>query len=120
MASKVYRIENIEHNGGRVLARIVLDPESDIFKGHFPGQPILPGVCSVQMLGEIMSAVSGKEVFINEVNSCKYLKTVDPLHEQELNIDMEYSYSEGKIAAVASGSTASGMQYMKIKFSAIC
>lgn len=120
MASKVYRIGYIEHNGGKVHARIILDPESDIFKGHFPAQPILPGVCSVQMLGEVMSEVSGKEVFINEVNSCKYLKIVDPLREQELKLDIEYSCSEGKIEAVASGSTAAGVQYLKIKFSAIC
>ncbi|MDE6872352.1 MAG: hypothetical protein K2J62_09590 [Bacteroidales bacterium] len=120
MASKVYRIERVEDKGGKVSADAVLDPGSDIFKGHFPGQPILPGVCSVQMLGEIMSEVIGKEVFINEVSSCKYLKTVDPVQEQELHLDIDYSFSDGKVTAAASGSTAAGEPYLKIKFAAIC
>ena len=32
------------------------DPEWPIFKGHFPDQPLVPGVCSVECIARTMSA----------------------------------------------------------------
>jgi len=120
MTSKVYRIEGVETAGNKITARVVLNPDSDIFKGHFPGQPILPGVCSVQMLGEILSGVLGGGVFINEIASCKYLKTVDPLKERNLTVEMDYVRDGGIVKFTAAGSTANGEPYLKIKASASC
>ncbi|MCM1501839.1 MAG: hypothetical protein NC115_04125 [Bacteroidales bacterium] len=120
MASKVYRIESVDTAEGKVTAKVALNPDSDIFKGHFPGQPILPGVCSVQMLGEIMSGVLGVQVFINEVSSCKYLKTVNPVEDPVLNLEISYTRDGNKAVFTAAGSTENGEPYLKIKASAIC
>ena len=43
---------SIVSKGDRV--RIKLHPEHVIYDAHFPGQPITPGVCLVQMIGEIL------------------------------------------------------------------
>lgn len=117
---KLYRIASIEHAGNRINARIVLDPGAEIFKGHFPGQPVLPGVCSVQMIGDILSGVFGTEIFINEVSSCKYLKIVDPVKEPVLNMEIDYIREADRIAVNASGAIENGEPYLKIKASAIC
>ena len=38
--------------GKRVVARKYLDPKSDFFKGHFPGNPVMPGVLTMEAMGQ--------------------------------------------------------------------
>ncbi|MGQ0634342.1 MAG: 3-hydroxyacyl-ACP dehydratase FabZ family protein [Planctomycetaceae bacterium] len=36
--------EVVEADAGRIVARRFVDPALDVFRGHYPGRPILPGV----------------------------------------------------------------------------
>ena len=36
----------------RIEAKLSIRPEWDIFKGHFPGNPIFPGVLSVECMAQ--------------------------------------------------------------------
>lgn len=38
--------------GKRVLARKYLDPKADFFKGHFPGNPVMPGTLTVEAMAQ--------------------------------------------------------------------
>jgi 3-hydroxyacyl-[acyl-carrier-protein] dehydratase len=38
--------------GKRVVAKKYLDPASDFFKGHFPGNPIMPGVLTLEAMAQ--------------------------------------------------------------------
>ena len=60
--------EVIERKEGSALVRTL--PESSIYAAHFPGYPITPGVCLVQIALELM----GKEMA-----GAKDIKFVTPL-----------------------------------------
>lgn len=38
--------------GERVTASFYVDPDREIFRGHFPGDPVLPGVYSVECMAQ--------------------------------------------------------------------
>lgn len=38
--------------GKRVVAKKYLDPKADFFKGHFPGNPVMPGVLTIEAMGQ--------------------------------------------------------------------
>jgi len=38
--------------GKRIVAKKYLDPEADFFKGHFPGNPIMPGVLTIEAMAQ--------------------------------------------------------------------
>lgn len=38
--------------GKRVVAKKYLDPKADFFKGHFPDNPVLPGVLTIEAMGQ--------------------------------------------------------------------
>ena len=38
--------------GKRVVAKKYVDPAADFFKGHFPGNPIMPGVLILEAMGQ--------------------------------------------------------------------
>ena len=52
---------------------IVLDAEHFIYKAHFPGEPITPGVCIMQIAVELLSLHCGKPLAIDTVKNIKFL-----------------------------------------------
>lgn len=38
--------------GERITAKFYVDPARDIFAGHFPGNPVLPGIYTVEMMAQ--------------------------------------------------------------------
>ena len=44
-------VEDLEP-GERITAKFYVDPSREIFKGHFPGEPVLPGVYSVECMAQ--------------------------------------------------------------------
>jgi 3-hydroxyacyl-[acyl-carrier-protein] dehydratase len=64
---------------------IKLNPHHNIFKGHFPGQPIVPGVTYIEMIREIMSAVIKKDFRLKEAASIKFLSITNPVENSDLN-----------------------------------
>ncbi len=55
-----------------------LNPEHFIFRCHFPEQPIVPGVCIVQMLSELLSAYTGRRLYVKEMRRVKFVGPVYP------------------------------------------
>ena len=57
----------------------------DFFAGHFPGQPVMPGVLIVEALAQVgavamlsMEEYKGKTAFFGGINKCKFKKMVVP------------------------------------------
>jgi len=44
--------EILEIDGDHILAAYRWDPESDFYKGHFPGDPVTPGVLMVESMAQ--------------------------------------------------------------------
>jgi len=66
-----------------IEATIRIDKNHAIFDGHFPGQPILPGVCMMQLIKELIESSDGKKYVIDTAGNMKFLNVIDPtLHER--------------------------------------
>lgn len=48
LVDEVLQLKEME----RITARLYINPDWDIFKGHFPGNPIMPGVLSVECMAQ--------------------------------------------------------------------
>ena len=57
---------------------VKLNPEHYIYKAHFPGHPITPGVCLLQMVGELASVAEECALEVLAVKNAKYTGVVDP------------------------------------------
>jgi len=71
---ELYTIVGMENNA----VKIRLLPESAIFSGHFPGNPITPGVCQVGIIGELVGRVCGCGLELFEVKSLKFIDLLRP------------------------------------------
>ncbi|MGL1886425.1 MAG: hypothetical protein OCD76_07915 [Reichenbachiella sp.] len=60
--------------------RVALDlnPEHNIFEGHFPERSILPGVIMAEIIRRAVSYVTEKDLRLKSAHNIKFLKMVEP------------------------------------------
>jgi len=84
--------------GNTVKTTIELNAAHKIFEGHFPQHPIVPGVCMMQMVKEVMESVIGKETNLSIAHNIKFLTIIDPRENKTIQLDYKFSIpEEGKI-----------------------
>ena len=78
LLNSLYRIvsESVTESGREY--NIVLDAEHFIYKAHFPGEPITPGVCIMQIAVELLSLPCRKPLAADTVKKVKARKTASP------------------------------------------
>jgi 3-hydroxymyristoyl/3-hydroxydecanoyl-(acyl carrier protein) dehydratase len=63
---------------GELCGRFVFPPEYPGFAGHFPGNPVLPGVCMIQAALVMQEASINSPVTLEKVVSAKWFAPVKP------------------------------------------
>lgn len=70
------------------------NPDNPIFKGHFPGRPVLPGVMILRLFTLCASDVCGKDLMMQRTVQSKFLNFVDPHVHSELTVHLSISEDE--------------------------
>lgn len=70
---------------GDIVYDVSLDPEHFIYKAHFPGEPITPGVCIMQMVIELLEDASGERLELDTAKNVKFLQVIQPQQTPRLN-----------------------------------
>ena len=65
--------------------RLRLNPEHFIYQSHFPGEPITPGVCILQIGKELLAELLQESLEITHVKNVKFLSVISPLKEKEIS-----------------------------------
>lgn len=53
-------IDNYLSAEDRLAFRVRLDAAHPVYAGHFPGNPVLPGVCTLQIVRECLERGTGR------------------------------------------------------------
>lgn len=73
-----YHIDAIITNDVDLTCKVGLNAGHAIYKAHFPGNPITPGVVLVQIATELISSVHGRDYQLCEAVDIKFRRTVTP------------------------------------------
>jgi 3-hydroxyacyl-[acyl-carrier-protein] dehydratase len=84
-----YGIEEWNMQEWRITARIRLNPGHAIFAGHFPGHPVVPGVCMLEIIKEILEEGIGSHTLLQSGENIKFLSPIDPRETQELEATLD-------------------------------
>lgn len=82
---------------GSFIANIILNKEHDIFKGHFPGNPVTPGVCMMQIVKELTEEFTGKKLFLKSASNVKFMAIINPFETPELSLQLDITENETDI-----------------------
>jgi len=84
-----FTFTDLEAEENVVKANIQLNAGHAIFQGHFPGQPILPGVCMMQIVKEVVESYLDKNIRLQKANDLKFLSFVDPNQNSQIQIELK-------------------------------
>jgi 3-hydroxyacyl-[acyl-carrier-protein] dehydratase len=98
-----FTIKLLESSGNKVQALLELNPAHRIFEGHFPGHPVVPGVCMMQMIKELLEVVVGSETRLQKADYLKFLSIIDPRKNRTIRAEFQYELSDsGEISLTGS------------------
>ena len=79
LKNNLYAIEGECVTEGVVSYDIRLQADHTIYKAHFPGEPITPGVCVIQIAKELLEDRLQRRLAIKAVKNVKFLAVISPL-----------------------------------------
>ncbi|MCB0760135.1 MAG: 3-hydroxyacyl-ACP dehydratase [Flavobacteriales bacterium] len=92
---------------------IELNAQHPVYEGHFPGQPVAPGVMLTRMIQELTEEISGSKLFLAEARSIKFLKFVDPTATPTLDVHIQLIPDE-EVVKINSRADFEGATYFKL------
>ncbi|MDR3194460.1 MAG: glycosyltransferase [Tannerella sp.] len=76
--------------------RLHLNASHPVYRAHFPGHPVTPGVCIVQLVKEIACVCYGKSFFLCGVRNVKFLRIIDPSEQAEVSVHLLSCKTDGQ------------------------
>jgi len=89
-----YTIHSFNKSENLLFTEIHLNPEHEVYKGHFPQQAIVPGVIQLQIIKELFEKDLSVNLMIKEVIVAKYLNMITPEENSVLEITIENRLNE--------------------------
>ncbi len=103
LLNNFFTITDTVSSATEIWAELFINADHKIFEGHFPDQPIVPGVCMMQMVKEILEQVIGKKTNLVKAAEMKFLAVINPLENNLINASIKYTLDEtGAINITAS------------------
>ena len=87
--------------GESIKARLYLDPNENYFKGHFPGEPVMPGVLTVESMAQtadvlLLSAekYAGTIPYFVGIDGVRFMGKIEPGDTIIIEAKIEEEYPE--------------------------
>lgn len=91
-----YNIDHILTTETGYQIDVTLFADHKVYEGHFPGQPVVPGVCTLTVIREAVSQAAGREMMFSSIKECKFLSALIPTEDLRLNLDVCFA-QEGQL-----------------------
>lgn len=84
-----YDITEFKSTEDKVEAKITLNKDHLVYNGHFPEQPVVPGVMQLQIIKELVEKAKNSEFLLSDISAAKFLKMIIPAHSEYLNVEID-------------------------------
>src|SRR6056297_462698 len=108
-----YQIDKQED--GLLEASVTINADHEIFTGHFPGYPIMPGVCMVQIIEQIFGDFHKKKFLLSNAKSIKFLSLFNPTEVRRIKASIKYKQGENNQMQISASLFADETTYFKLK-----
>lgn len=114
LAGDFFYIKTLQQQAGKISAVLEINAAHQIFEGHFPGQPVVPGVCMMQMVKEILELALAKPTRLVSGDNLKFLTVIDPRENNIIQAEIKYAVVEGGSIKVGASLVNEGVVYFKM------
>ena len=115
--NSLYTIQSKQRQDDAAQNVLVLNAEHEIYKAHFPGQPITPGVCLLQIAKELLEDFSNLTLEISHIKNVKFLSIVSPIDLKQVAFELDHiQITENEVDCRSQVISTEGQQLAKLSF----
>ncbi len=108
-----YSIDTFAAEEQTVKADISINSKHAIFEGHFPGNPIVPGVTMVQIVKELLGKSVDTDLFLSKALNIKFMAILNPEENPGVVVNITIKKKEGDVITAASTITKEDKVFFK-------
>jgi 3-hydroxyacyl-[acyl-carrier-protein] dehydratase len=94
LLNNFYHIVNTAADQDVVRATIDFNVGHLIFEGHFPGNPVVPGVCMIQLCKEVFEKQKHVQTRLLSADTIKFLSVINPNETKTVVAEIKYTLHE--------------------------
>ena len=98
-----------------IWAKLFINADHKIFKGHFPNQPVVPGVCMLEMIKEIVEEVIKKQTNLVQAAEIKFLAVINPQENNLVHASIKLTTGESGTINIAASIFKDELVHFKCK-----
>lgn len=111
-----YSVADFNREGQRVSASISINKLHPVFRGHFPNQPVTPGVCMMQIIKELAEKWANCALVLKNAKHVKFMAIINPESHPNIQVDLDVEETDGVLSV---RSTTSYDDTIALKFNGI-
>ena len=92
----------LQVDGNTATTTLQLNADHRIFDGHFPGQPVVPGVCMMQMVKEVLEDILASKLKLVKAGDMKFLAVINPKENSVVELELKFIPEGSEIKTEAS------------------
>jgi len=101
LKNNFYSIQSQTAMEQSISAVIHIHPDHEIFKGHFPENPVVPGVCMIQIIKELLENHTCKQLLFQKGNQIKFLQLLVPNKDENIEVNISWKMIEDMFQTTA-------------------
>ena len=102
-------------SGNKVAATLDINAKHPIFEGHFPGQPVVPGVCMMQMMKELLEAEINCKTQLRKADFLKFLAVINPVENPRVSVEFSHEQNADADISVTGRLYKDAITFVKFK-----
>ncbi len=96
-----YKVLSEEKTGdSKHTITILVNKNHEVFNGHFPGNPIMPGVCMIQIIKELTESITKSSLMIQTLTNVKFMALINPETNPELRLELDITSTGDNLVKV--------------------
>ena len=97
LTDPIFKILSINSTEGLISAALEIDINHEIFNGHFPEHPVVPGACMVQLVKDVLEKKLDTTMQLKIANNLKFLSLIDPQIITNLHLKLAYTIEDEQV-----------------------
>lgn len=90
-----YVLNSLESTDGqKYVANIRINKDHEVFSGHFPGNPVTPGVCMMQIIKELTQEAVNASLTMKSASNIKFMALINPEVNPELKLELDITLAD--------------------------
>jgi 3-hydroxyacyl-[acyl-carrier-protein] dehydratase len=110
-----YTIIEQQQEADIAIFELGLNAEHPIYQGHFPNQPVMPGVCMLQLVTELTSKALGQSLQLKKASQAKFLVPVVPEQFPQIQLKTRFVAQEEQMWKVTASIQRAEQIFFKFK-----